>query len=140
MPHRCVRCGTVYDDGSEEILKGCSCGAKLFFYVKKKDLEESGEIVENLSDDEKKQIEEDVCDLVGVNPEEETPVVLDLESIRVMKPGKFELDLVNLFNRDKPLVYKLEEGKYIIDISESFKRNSPDKKEKKSFFRKKNSQ
>jgi uncharacterized protein len=137
MPHRCVRCGTVYDDGSEEILKGCSCGAKLFFYVKKKDLEESGEIVGNLSEDEKKQIEEDVCDLVGVNPGEETPVVLDLESIRVMKPGKFELDLVNLFNRDKPLVYKLEEGKYFIDISESFNRNSAEKKEKKGFFKKK---
>jgi predicted nucleic acid-binding Zn-ribbon protein len=137
MPHRCVRCGTVYDDGSEEILKGCSCGAKLFFFVKKKDLEESGEIVENLSDDEKKQIEEDVCELVGVNPEEEIPVVLDLESIRIMKPGKFELDLVNLFNRDKPLVYKLEEGKYYVDISESFKRNADEKKEKKGFFKNK---
>ena len=35
MPHQCVRCGTFYDDASKEILEGCSCGAKLFFYVKK---------------------------------------------------------------------------------------------------------
>jgi len=123
MPHRCVRCGKMYDDGAEEILQGCSCGARLFFFVKKKDLEESKEIVENLSENEKKQIERDVFDLVGISPEAERPVVLDLESIRVMKPGKFEIDLVNLFNKSKPIVYKLEEGKYIIDIAESFKRN-----------------
>jgi len=48
MPHRCVRCAKMYEDGAEEILKGCSCGAKLFFFVKKKNLEEADEIIENL--------------------------------------------------------------------------------------------
>lgn len=32
MPHQCVRCNTFYEDGSEEILKGCKCGGKLFLY------------------------------------------------------------------------------------------------------------
>jgi len=124
MPHRCVRCGTMYDDGAEEILKGCSCGAKLFFFVRKKNMEESKEVVEKLTDDEKEQIEKDAFDLVGIAPEEtDKPVILDFESIRIMKPGKFEIDLVNLFNKNRPLVYKLEEGKYIIDLPESFKRD-----------------
>jgi predicted nucleic acid-binding Zn-ribbon protein len=39
-----------------------------------------------------------------------------MESIHILKPGKFELDLVNLLNKDHPLVYKLEEGKYMIDV------------------------
>ena len=37
MPHQCVRCNTMYPDGAQEILKGCSCGARLFFYIKKKE-------------------------------------------------------------------------------------------------------
>jgi len=122
MPHRCVRCGEMYEDGSEQILKGCSCGAKLFFYVKQKALEEAEEIIENLTEKDKKQIETDVYDIIGVKAEEEKPIVLDLESIKIKKPGKFELDLVNLFNKDHPLVYKLDEGKYVIDIAESFMR------------------
>jgi len=121
MPHRCVRCGTMYEDGAEEILKGCSCGAKLFFFVKKKDTQ-AEEMLENLSDKEKNQIEKDVYDIIGVKREEDKPIVLDLESIKIKKPGQFELDLVNLFNKDHPLVYKLEEGKYVIDIAESFMR------------------
>jgi len=121
MPHRCVRCGTLYQDGSEEILKGCSCGAKLFLFVRK-NIQESEEIVENLSMDDKKQIEDDVYDIIGVERKEETPIVLDLESIKIKQPGKFELDIVNLFNKKQPLVYKLSEGKYVIDLAESFLR------------------
>ncbi len=122
MPHQCVRCGTIYEDGAKEILKGCTCGAKLFFYVKKKDIDKSKEAVENLSTNEKKQIEKDVLDMVGMKTEIDKPVVLDFESIRCMKPGKFEVDLVSLFNKEKPVVYKLAEGKYVIDIAESFSR------------------
>jgi len=127
MPHRCVRCGILYDDGAAEILKGCTCGAKLFFFVKQKALQESEEIVENLSPVEKTQIENDVYDIMGVQKKEEAPIVLDLESIKIRKPGKFELDLVNLFNKKQPLVYKLEEGKYVIDLAESFIREKESK-------------
>ena len=53
--------------------------------------------------------------MIGI--EDEEPVILDLESVRVIKPGKFEIDIVNLFRKDRPLIYKLEEGKYIIDLA-----------------------
>lgn len=129
MPHQCVRCGNMYDDGSKEILSGCKCGAKLFFYIKKDRLEQAKEISDNLSKKEKKQIEDDVLDIIGTDKKAEKPVILDLESIRVLKPGKFELDLVHLFNKKEPLVYKLEEGKYVIDIAETFKRNADSEKE-----------
>ena len=121
MPHQCVRCGKLYDDGSNIILKGCECGGKLFFFVKKEKLKQIQEAQVKLTKKEKKQIEEDVFDLIGVGVEQDRPVVLDFESIRVLKPGKYELDLVNLF-KDRPLIYKLDEGKYMIDLPESFKK------------------
>ncbi len=116
MPHQCVKCGKLYEDGSQELLTGCSaCSGKFFFYVKKQNLEKAKEITENLTLEEKEQMEKDVLDLVGSEIKEDQPVILDLESIRVVKPGKYEIDLVDIFN-GKPLVYKLADGKYMIDI------------------------
>ena len=120
MPHQCVRCNTIYDDGANEILKGCSCGAKLFAFIRKKHLEEGKKMISNLSVEEKQQVEKDVKDLIGIE-EPDKPVILDLESIRILKPGKYELDIVHMFKKD-PLVFKLEEGKYIIDLPEAFKK------------------
>ena len=121
MPHQCVRCNTFYDDGSNVILKGCSCGGRLFFFVKKEKIEEAKKLAEsiNLNTEEKIQMENDVFNLIGQEKSEE-PVILDLEAIRILQPGKYELDLVHLF-QGEPLIFKLEEGKYMIDIVESFK-------------------
>jgi len=123
MPHQCVRCNTFYEDGAQELLKGCSCGGKLFFFIKKNKLEEMKNITSglNLSKKEKEQIENDVFDLVGSEIDRNQPVILDLEAIRVLKPGKYELDLVHLF-KNEPLIFKLEDGKYMIDLIESFDR------------------
>ena len=130
MPHQCVRCNKFYDDGASEILKGCSCGGRLFFYIRKDKLKKAQEVVEEvkLTPEDKKRIEKDVFDLVGSEIDKDQPVVLDLEAIRVSKPGKYELDLVHLFRKD-PLVIKLEEGKYMIDIVESFSQMSKKEKE-----------
>ena len=120
MPHQCVRCNTFYEDGAKEILKGCNCGGKLFFYIKKKKLEEAQKQEYELSKKEKDQIEKDVYDLLGTQIDVNKPVILDLESIKILKPGKYELDLVHLF-KDDPLIYRLEEGKYMIDLIQTFK-------------------
>ena len=118
MGHQCVKCSKIFPDGSNELLKGCSaCGGKFFFYIRKDRLDQVN-IVKNLTVEQKKKIEEDVLDIIGHN--EEMPVVLDLASINISEPGKFELDLVKLFKGD-PLVYKISEGKYIIDVAETFK-------------------
>ena len=130
MPHQCVKCSKLYPDGSQEILQGCSCGGKFFFFLKQESLDKARQISENLSEDEKIQIEHDVSDIVGDRFDEDEPVFLDLESIRILKPGKYELDLVDMF-RKKPLVYRLEEGKYIIDLISTFeaKEKSTEKNE-----------
>ncbi len=129
MPHQCVRCGKIYIKASQEILTGCSdCGGKFFFYIKEEQLARLKEEPIMLQAVEKEQIERDVREMVGA-VDEETPVILDLESVRVTSPGKFELDLVKLFNKKMPLIYKLEEGKYIIDLASTLQKNAKDLKE-----------
>lgn len=118
MPHQCIRCNRMYEDGAKELLKGCQCGSRFFFFFKKEALESVREEVEQLSKEERKQIENDVFDIIG-SKREDLPVILDLESINVLKPGKFEIDLMHLF-KGEPLVYKLESGKYIIDLASTF--------------------
>lgn len=120
MPHQCVRCNTLYQDGAQEILKGCSCGARLFFYIKKTNIKEGKELIGNLSEKEKKHIEKDVAEILHIKQEDPNrAVILDIEAIRILKPGKYELDLVHLFKKD-PLIIKLEEGKYMIDLAQAF--------------------
>ncbi len=121
MPHQCVRCGTLYEDGTNDILKGCTCGAKTFFYIKKERLA-SKEAPFILTATQRHQIERDVYDIIGDEIDRERPIVLDLEAINILAPGKYELDLVNLFQKKYPLIYKLEDGKYMIDLVESFKK------------------
>jgi predicted nucleic acid-binding Zn-ribbon protein len=96
----------------------------LFFYVKKERLEDARKAVLDLklTKKQKEQIESDIFDIIGVSKEDEQPVILDLESIKILKPGQYELDLVNLFKKKHPLIYKLEDGKYMIDLAESFKK------------------
>ncbi len=115
----------MHGDASDAILKGCtSCGGKLFFFVKKDQVEKARERTFELSKKEKVQIEKDVYDIIGDEIDTDLPVVLDIESINILKPGKYELDLVNLFKKKHPLIYKLDEGKYVVDLIESFKKFS----------------
>ncbi|MBS3150316.1 hypothetical protein J4425_00725 [Candidatus Woesearchaeota archaeon] len=118
MPHQCVRCGEFYDDGSREILEGCKCGSRFFFFVKKTDIERAKNLTVNLNEQDRKQIEADVKDMIG-DLLDDKPVILDLENVRILKPGQYEISLIDIF-KGKPLVYKLEDGKYIIDIVSTF--------------------
>jgi predicted nucleic acid-binding Zn-ribbon protein len=120
MPYKCVHCGKIADNDSDELLNGCEgCNSKFFFYIRKEKLNEvmgKKEAELDLNPKEKKQIEEDVRDIVGVK-DEETPIFLDFESIKIIKPGKYLLDIAKLFEIGKPRVYQLEDGKYIVDLS-----------------------
>lgn len=118
MPHQCVRCGAMYEDGSKAILEGCTCGGRFFFFIKQK-VADAKDVPLQLTQEEKEHIEQDVYDLIGNDIDRSKPVVLDLESIKIVKPGHYELDLVNILKQN-PLIYKLEEGKYIIDIPSTF--------------------
>ena len=129
MPHQCIRCSRIIPQGSKEILEGCKeCKGRFFFYIKDEQLEEINERIIEIPAEQRKSIEKDVREMAGIT-DEEAPVILDIESIRVTGEGKFELDLAKLFRRDRPLIYKLEEGKYIIDLASTLRVNLKDLKE-----------
>jgi len=126
MPHQCVRCGEVYPDGSRKLLSGCDCGSRFFFFIRKEAIQKAEKLSADLTEEDREQMEKDVKDLVGVdNNFEDGPVFLDIESIKILKPGSYELDLIDLFKK-KPLVYKLEDGKYVIDLISTFKASKKD--------------
>ena len=133
MPYRCVHCSKIYNDGSKEVLDGCNnCHSKFFFYIKEEKLKEilaQEEDETKLTANEKKQMEEDIREIAGMNKEDESPVFLDFESVRVVKPGKYLLDLTKLFSMKKPRVYQLEDGKYIVDLAGNSILRAEEKKE-----------
>ncbi|MEK6918873.1 MAG: Zn-ribbon containing protein [Nanoarchaeota archaeon] len=123
--HQCVHCSFIYPDASRELLEGCSnnsCGSRFFYYIKKMPEKKEMIIPMELSVMDKKQVEKDVREMMGAQ-EEDVPVILDLESIRIAGPGKFEIDVVNLLDKKRPLIYKLDEGKYVIDLASTLKVN-----------------
>jgi uncharacterized protein len=122
MPNQCVHCSKIYADGTGAVLKGCECGSHFFFYIREDQQEalKDDNVFKELNLEEKEKIESDVREIMGVE-RDDAPVILDLESVRVLEPGKFEIDVVNLFSKKRPLIYKLEEGKYIIDLASSFR-------------------
>lgn len=115
--------------GSKELLTGCAeCGSHFFFYIREEQLRKIREEPLEIPEQEKEHIERDIREIAGIT-DETAPVILDLESVRVTGDGKFEIDIVNLFNKKRPLIYKLEEGKYIIDLASTLDRSLKDVKE-----------
>jgi hypothetical protein len=127
MPHQCVKCSKIIPVGSKELLEGCkSCGSHFFFYIKEEQFKKIKEKnLVDISEKQKDHLEKDIREMAGII-DDESPVILDLESIRISSPGKFEIDLSKIFNRKRPVVYKIEEGKYIIDLASTLQNSVKD--------------
>ncbi|HLC47718.1 MAG TPA: Zn-ribbon containing protein [Candidatus Norongarragalinales archaeon] len=74
MPHKCVRCGIMYGSGSEELFKGCSCGSRIFMFIKPEliTLKEQMEIMERESQGaiaENKEALEEISEITPISIE-----------------------------------------------------------------------
>ena len=115
MIHKCVKCKAEYEKGSDEILNGCICGSKLFYFVKEKSKNSKNKKDDELSYDEVNyfyELEDD---------ENNEIIVFDIEAINVKSSGKYELNIDSMM-KDEGLVYRYDEGKYSIDIDANFKK------------------
>ena len=127
-----MKCSRIIPAGSRELLEGCNdCKGRFFFYIRDDQIKKIKEELIEIPEEEKKQVEKDIREMAGIT-DEQAPVILDIESIRSIGEGKFELDLSKLFRKDRPLVYKLEEGKYIIDLASTLRMDVKDIKEIKN--------
>ena len=122
MPSRCTKCGKIHPDDAPYLLeKGCdSCGSRFFFLIKDDALRQAEEDISRLSKQDIKEIEKDIRYIVAESEEteveEDQTVVLDVEAIRVIKPGKYIIDLTNLFTQ-RPIIVRVGPGKYEIDLN-----------------------
>ncbi len=176
MPHQCLKCGHVFDEGSSQLLKGCpGCGGNRFFFTKQplneiereimskeigqdlttrimelaveknkdtlrgtetwislkpKDLRkiiedqkeqkepEEKNFAEPLNDDQRKAIIEKIKAEVDHS---DTP-----ETIGVEQPGKYNIDLKGLLEKEPIVIHK--DGSYTIHLPSLFKMREEKKK------------
>jgi predicted nucleic acid-binding Zn-ribbon protein len=63
MPHQCLKCGKVFEEGSSQLLKGCpDCGGNRFFFTKEA-LSEKERI--KITEDVGQDINETIVELMG---------------------------------------------------------------------------
>ncbi len=116
MPHKCTKCGREYPDGSTEILKGCaSCGGKKFLYVKAEQLNE--DVLEEKTIEEiAVESKEEILEIVEPKKKKEVEMYDRVETIRIVSPGTYELNLEKMAEGDERIVSVGTEGSYIIDL------------------------
>jgi predicted nucleic acid-binding Zn-ribbon protein len=131
MPHKCTKCGREYKDGSTEILKGCgSCGNKKFLYVKEEQIHEDvldEKPISEIAEESKEEILEVVEPKKG---KKEIEMYDRVETIRIVAPGSYELNLEKMAESDERIVSVGKEGSYIIDLM-SMTKDEPKKKKKR---------
>ena len=68
MPHQCLKCGRVFEEGSAQLLKGCpDCGGNRFFFTKEPlDEKQRERIREKTKDD----IKSAILELIGSQDED----------------------------------------------------------------------
>ncbi len=131
MPHKCTKCGREYPDGSTEILKGCgSCGGKKFLYIKEAEIHK--DVLEEKSIEEiAQESKEEVLEVVAPKKKKEVEMFDRVETIRILSPGSYELNIEKMAQSDERIVSVGNEGSYIIDLM-SMAKEPKKKRSKKS--------
>lgn len=108
MVHTCVTCGRVYPDSSPEILTGCSgCGGKKFYFERP--------VPHRRAPPPPPPTEPEP-------PEDARPAPGDedrssrVESIRIIAPGTYELNIEKMARCDDRVVSLGREGSYAVDL------------------------
>lgn len=136
MPHKCTRCEKIFEDGAEVILSGCpNCGWNKFLYVKdmepeeeaeEKDVQVQPEVVDSVKEDiPAEQFIREIDDIIGIAHQEKEAVEEEgerVESVRILGPGSYELNLSSLLERDEIVMAIKEDGTYAVDLSSAFRK------------------
>jgi len=105
MPHKCVRCGAEYEDGSPELLKGCGCGSRVFVYSKP---EQEARV--QATQEDVKALEKELEPLTRNRP---VSIEWSPENVRVLEKGLYEIDIKSLMQGD-PIVVKTDKEVYFV--------------------------
>jgi len=137
MPHKCTRCDSVFKDGAAIILNGCpKCGWNKFLYVKElanqeipEQKEERSEAIPPDASNFIKEVDEiienqpampEVSAIKHESKKEERSE--RVESVRIVSPGTYELNLESLLERNEIIMALKEDGTYIVHLPSVFQK------------------
>ena len=123
MPHKCTKCGRLYEDGDMNILNGCICGNNKFLYVPKETIPKEVNLIE-----EKESNENEIEIIKTSKSDKDKDKEKDIECVKIISPGQYEINIENMLKIDGLIIELQEEGRYIIHLPSLLKRKN--KKEK----------
>ncbi|RLI91873.1 MAG: hypothetical protein DRO89_03150 [Candidatus Altiarchaeales archaeon] len=123
MPHKCARCGKIYEDNAPELMNGCTCGARVFLFLRQREGRTKEETIEKLKRQELEESDLEWLDkrLGRELGESDKTIHLDVENLLRLERGKYRLDIASLMKGD-PLVIKVRNGVYYIDLPYSMRK------------------
>lgn len=142
MPHKCTRCVSIFNDGAAIILNGCpKCGWNKFLYVRDETpapeqvVKYDAPVSTGQISPEASHFIKEVDEILGIQDEPkqheimteqkvETPKEIGnrVESIRIVSPGQYELNLESLLERKEIVMALKEDGTYIVHLPSVFKK------------------
>ncbi len=136
MPHKCTRCESIFRDGAAIILNGCpKCGWNKFLYVRDERTAPVTEIKteKGIIPPEASKFIKEVDELIGnktIKPQVEeikqkprSEEIGDrVESVRILSPGQYELNLESILKRDEIVMALKEDGTYIVHLPSVFQK------------------
>jgi predicted nucleic acid-binding Zn-ribbon protein len=137
MPHRCVKCGKEYKEASFEVLKGCGqCGGKKFLYTRAHPAGEPGKPTTRPGKTDRPEPAPPVSGTgkEPVLPEKKGTAVPvpegdRVESIRIVSPGTYELNIAKMAESDERVVATGGDGSYMVDLFSMMKPRRKKKRE-----------
>ncbi|MDD1712199.1 MAG: Zn-ribbon domain-containing protein [Methanoregulaceae archaeon] len=138
MPHRCVKCGKEYKEASFEVLKGCEqCGGKKFLYTRAHPAGETAKPAIPSAKADKPAPSHPAPDTGKEPPVHEKKVDSApgreddrVESIRIVSPGTYELNITKMAESDERVVATGGDGSYMVDLISMMKPRRKKKTEK----------
>jgi predicted nucleic acid-binding Zn-ribbon protein len=140
MPHQCLKCGKIFEEGSSTILKGCSnCNGNRFFFTKEPLDEKERKAIYNQTTND---INSKIMDILGIEKndiidkkgkwitmkpndvrkalkqhlKEETNIKQNKENIDLENKKDILLEKIELENKNPETINIEKPGKYKIDI------------------------
>jgi predicted nucleic acid-binding Zn-ribbon protein len=112
MTHRCLRCGTIYEDNDPSILSGCKCGSVFFMYFKSLEDLQRFEAMDRELKKSKTTLEKELKKKIKK---------VEVETIKMPKEGVYEININALMN-GKPLIVYEKARAYIIHLPSIFEK------------------
>ena len=133
MPHKCTRCESIFKDGAAIILNGCQkCGWNKFLYVRDEKAQVPAATGPGSIPPAASKFIKEVDELMGKTAQpdskeaktEAKPQEMGsrVESVRILSPGKYELNLGSLLERDEIVMALKEDGSYIVHLPSVFQK------------------